>query len=281
MQISINFQVADDCITEVINVPSNASVTHSQTSASTPSISINKPRSAVQFLDNGKPSSESTNMKKPSNKSNRTSPTKTNSDSRQQWNSSTHVNKDAYDKAKPTYPESKCCDEQNRPKMAESKTTIQPQRNSRADGSAVEVERNARSTNMVRSQPINSTSIPRRPHSEFSSRWEPIPIRSSYPGRTTAGRWLYNGQNIYDPKGLEKPFYDRSPAGIPTIFTGSVDECMRWNYGRDSSSSGVNGGGQRTMRQHNNQDGRDLDFNVNIGISLDDDQSIRAGSNQA
>lgn len=288
MQIKVNFKVAGNSITEVIEVPSNASVTHSQSSPTSNQFQeTNKlqptPRSTLPGNSAGLDNTKQSTMTKSqplSSKSNRTSPAETNLDrskrldSRQPWNSSTRINKDACiscdDKAKPARPESNCCDTQNEFGMAELKTNSQPQKNSRANDSAAQVERNAQST--VRSQPIiNSPS--RRPQSEFSTRWPPSPIRSSYPGRTTAGRWLYNGRDIYDTNGSEKPFYERSPAGIPTISSGSVDECMRWHYGTNRS-------GQRTSQQRNYQDGQDLDLSVNIGIDVDD-HSIRAGSKKA
>lgn len=70
-----------------------------------------------------------------------------------------------------------------------------------------------------------ATTIRRRHPSEFSTRWPPTPIRSTHSGQTTAGR-RWPGEE-YD----NVPFYNHYPAGIPTIYTGSVGECMRWNYG--------------------------------------------------
>lgn len=69
--------------------------------------------------------------------------------------------------------------------------------------------------------------LSRRPQSEFSTRWPPTPIRATHSGKTTAGRRWPDDQS-------KVPFYNRSPAGIPTIYTGSVGECMRWNCGSAS-----------------------------------------------
>lgn len=85
---------------------------------------------------------------------------------------------------------------------------------------------NAALTRKIEYHPINSfLPVSSHPLTEFSTRWPPTPIRATCLGQTTAGRQLPGSR--YD---FGIPFYNRPPAGLPTVHNGTVDECMHWDY---------------------------------------------------
>lgn len=250
MDVNVNFQVDNDNINEKIEVPSNASVKHSH---------------SVLPNSNHKSSHHEREIKRTVTRTGPIRSTELGQTSAGQENldniriMGSHKKPNHHSKS-----EDRNSQHSEPEHSAGSKVNNQPIRNSSQSNDSVETECCNNRSNCNVQPMISSTPMSRQQHlhSEFSTRWPPTPIRSSYVGRTTAGRWLYNGQNIYDPS--EKPFYDHSPAGTPTIYTGTVGECTRWNYG----NSPQNRSQQQSNQQYNSQDGRDWDVSVNVGIGL-------------